>query len=213
MKATRLLSREQVRIRSLMQEHGRIGPAPRTGWKVYREWLATQELVEDVKLCVEKLEAMRTVAEQTAGVLEKRLLAMARSADYRHIVAALCTQRGVGALSAIRFILEIGDVHRFPTADSIGHYLGLTPSEYSSGDMLHRGHILKCGPGTLRAAMLQCGWASVRKGGDATLRAVYDRLVPRTGKKRAIIAVTRRLVVRLRARWLEVLEEGRAAAA
>ncbi len=205
--------REQVRIRSLMQEHGRIGPAPRAGWKAYREWLGTQELAEDVKLCVETLQAMRNLAEHKAEVLEQRLLAMARSQDYCSIVAALCTQRGVGALSAIRFILEIGDVRRFPTADSIGHYLGLTPSEYSSGDTVQRGHILKCGPGTLRAAMLQCGWASVRKGGDARLRAVYDRLVPRTGKKRAIIAVTRRLVVRLRARWLEALEEGGAAAA
>ena len=104
-------------------------------------------------------------------------------------------------------------MRRFPTADSIGHYLGLTPSEYSSRDTLQRGHNLKGDPGRLRAALLQCGWASVRTGGDATLRAVDDRLAPRTGKKRAIIAVTRRLVVRLRARWLEVLEDGRAAAA
>jgi transposase len=205
--------REQVRIRSMMQEHGRIGPAPRAGWKAYGEWLGTQELPEDVKLCVETLLAMRTLAEQRAKVLEQRLHAMARSEEYRQIVTALCTQRGVGVLSAIRFILEIGDVRRFPTADSIGHYLGLTPSEYSSGDTVHRGHILKCGPGTVRAAMLQCGWASVRKGGDPTLRAVYDRLVPRAGNKRAIIAVTRRLVVRLRARWLETLDEGGAAAA
>lgn len=205
--------RAQVRIRSLLQEHGRIGPAPRAGWTAYREWLGTQQLPEDVKLCVETLLAMRSLADHKAQLLEQRLLAMARSQDYRQIIAALCTQRGGGALSAIRFLLEIGDVCRFPTADSIGHYLGLPPSEYSSGDTLQRGHILKCGPGSLRAAMLQCGWASVRKGGDASLRAVYDRLAPRTGKKRAIIAVTRRLVVRLRARWLEVWEEGRAAAA
>jgi transposase len=205
--------RAQVRIRSLMQEHGRIGPAPRAAWKAYCEWLGTQQLTEDVKLCLEALKAMRNLAEHQAEVLEQRLLAMARSQDYRPIVAALCTQRGVGTLSAIRFLLEIGDVRRFPTADSIAHYLGLTPSEYSSGDTVHRGRILKCGPGSLRAAMLQCGWASVRKGGDASLRAVYDRLAPRTGKKRAIIAVTRRLVVRLRALWLEALEEGRAAAA
>jgi transposase len=205
--------REQVRMRSLMQEHGRIGPAPRAGWKAYREGRGTQELPEDVKLCVETLLAMRTLAEQKAKVLEQRLHAMARSDEYRPIVAALCTQRGVGTLSAIRFILEIGDVRRFPTADSIGHYLGVPPSEDSSGDTVHRGHILKCGPGTVRAAMLQCGWASVRKGGDATLRTVYDRLVPRAGNKRAIIAVTRRLVVRLRARWLETLDEGGAAAA
>ena len=132
--------------------------------------------------------------------------------EYRRIVAALCTHPGVAHLSAIRFVLEIGDVHRFATADSIGHYLGLTPSEYSSGELLRRGPILKCGPGALRAAMLQCGWASVRTGGDAPLQAMFERLVPRMGKKRAIVAVTRRLVVRLRARWLETLEEVAAAA-
>jgi len=109
--------REQVRIRSLMQEHGRIGPTPRAGWKAYCEWLGTQELPEDVKLCVETLQAMRDLAERKAEVLEQRLLAMARSEDYRQIVAALCTQRGVGTLSAIRFVLEIGEIRRFPTAD------------------------------------------------------------------------------------------------
>jgi hypothetical protein len=44
-------------------------------------------------------------------------------------------------------------------------------------------------------------------------RAVFERLAPRTGKQRAIIAVTRRLVVRLRARWLDGMEDARAAAA
>jgi Transposase IS116/IS110/IS902 family len=122
-------------------------------------------------------------------------------------------QRAQVRMRSLRHILELGDVRRFPTADSIGHYLGLTPSEHSSGDTLQRGHLVKCGPGRLRAALLQCGWASVRKGGDPTLRAVYDRLTPRTGKKRAIIAVTRRRVVRLRARGRAVLEESRAAAA
>ena len=140
--------REQVRIRSLMREHGRIGPTPRSGWKAYSEWLGTQELPAEVKLCVKTLQAMRDLAERQAEVLEQRLLAMARSEDYRHIVVALCTQRGVGVLSAIRFVLEIGDVRRFPTAASIGHYLGLSPSEHSSGDTVHRGHILKCRLGT-----------------------------------------------------------------
>jgi len=68
--------------------------------------------------------------------------------------------------------------HRFATADSIGHYLGLTPSEYSSGELVQRGPILKCGPGTLRAAMLQCGGASVPKGGEAKLKEMFERPVP-----------------------------------
>jgi transposase len=204
--------RAQQRIRSLMQEHGRLGPLPKMGWSAYCQWLDTQPLAEEVRLCVDALLTMRKMAELQARVLKARLMRIAASEPYRKVVDALCTHPGVGELSAIRFMLEIGDIHRFATADSLGHYLGLTPSEYSSGELVQRGAILKCGPGTLRAAMVQCGWVSVRKGGEATLREMFDRLAPRTGKKRAIVAVTRRLAVRLRARWLEALEEVKAAA-
>lgn len=199
--------RAQSRIRSLMQEHGRLGPMPSAGWKTYRQWLDTQQLPEEVKLCVDALLAMRTIAETQATILKARLLGLAAHEPYRKVVDALCTHPGVGPLSAIRFVLEIGDIHRFARADSIAHYLGLTPSEYSSGDSVQRGPILKCGPGALRAGMLQCGWASVRKGGEAVLIEMFERLAARIGRKRAIVAVTRRLVVRLRARWLETLEE------
>ena len=206
-------TRAQRRIRSLMQEHGRLGPLPGTAWSHYRQWLKTQELAEEVKFCVDALLAMRTIAELQTRALKARLLQIAVSEEYRKIVDALCTHPGVGQLSAIRFVLEIGDIHRFTNADSIGHYLGLTPSEYSSGDMVKRGPTLKCGPGSLRGAMVQCAWVSVRKkGGEAKLKEMFDRLAPRAGTKRAIVAVTRRLVVRLRARWLEALVEVTAAA-
>jgi transposase len=84
------------------------------------------------------------------------------------------------------------------------HYLGLTPSQYSSGELDHRGHILKCGPATLRGLLLQCAWAAVRPGRDAALRAVFERLAPRRGRKRAIVAVARRLAVQLHRRWWAV---------
>jgi transposase len=199
--------RGQSRIRSLLQEHGRLGPMPRAGWNAYHQWLVGQQFAEEVKLSVDTLLAMRACADLQAKILRTRLKRIAVSDPYRRIVEALCTHPGVAKLSAIRFVLEIGDIRRFATADSIGHYLGLTPSEYSSGELVRRGPILKCGPGTLRAAMLQCGWASVRKGGEAALKEMFERLAPHTGRKCAIVAVTRRLVVRLRARWLEALEE------
>lgn len=199
--------RAQTRIRSLMQEHGRSGPRPTAGWKNYREWLATQELPEPLQLSAEALLSMRTIADLQASRMKTAVLALVQQPSYQPVVEALCAQRGVGPFSAIRFVLEIMDITRFRTAESIGHYMGLTPSEYSSGSTVERGPVLKCGPGSLRAALLQCGWASCRANGDPELRAVFERLAPRTGKKRAIVAVTRRLVTRLRARWLEVLRE------
>lgn len=199
--------RAQIRLRSLLQEQGRLGPPPSAGWLAYRQWLATQTLPPPVQRCVQSLERVRTVADQEAKRLRCELLQLARQVDYVRLTTALCTQPGVGPLSAIRLVLELADMARFPTADSLPRYLGLTPSEYSSGEVVRRGHILKCGPGTLRALLLQCAWAAVRKGKDPQLTAVFERLAPRTGRKRAIIAVARRLAIAVRRRWLAALRE------
>ena len=64
---------------------------------------------------------------------------------------------------------------------------------------------MKCGPGTLRAVVLQCAWAAVRRGIDQDLVQIFKRLAPRIGRKRAIVAVARRLAIKLRRRWLEVV--------
>lgn len=206
--------RARVRVRSLLQEQGRIGPAPAAGWAAYARWLATQQLPVPIALCVEELLQMRAVALASARRLKQAVLQLAKEPEYARVVTALAVQPGVGPFTAIRLVLELGDIRRFATADSIVNYLGLTPSQYSSGELDQRGHILKCGPGALRAWVLQCAWASLRgEHADAGLKRCFQRLAPRAGKKRAIVAVARRLVLRLRARWLEALQTSVPAAA
>jgi len=196
--------RAQIRIRSRLQEQGRLGPHPSAGWTAYRAWLATQELPAPVRACVRAHEQLRALADQQAVHLRHELMQRARSTGYRPVVQALCAQRGVGPLSAIRVVLELGSIDRFASGAALAHYLGLTPSQYSSGELDHRGHILKCGPAILRGLLLQCAWAAVRPGRDAALRAVFERLAPRRGRKRAIVAVARRLAVQLHRRWWAV---------
>jgi transposase len=202
--------RAQIRVRSLLQEQGRLGPPATAGWAAYRQWLATQTLPAPVQRCVQSLHRMRTVADEEAKRVHRELLELGRQVDYVHLTEALCVQPGVGPLSAIRLVLELADMARFPTAGSLPRYLGLTPSEYSSGEVVRRGHILKCGPGALRALVLQCAWAAVRTGKDPQLAAVFARLAPRLGRKRAIIAVARRLAIALRRRWLAAQPAARA---
>ena len=196
--------RAQVRIRSLLQEQGRLGPAPAAGWRAYQQWLTAQELPAPVRAAVQAHEQLRGVADQNARRLQGELRQLTRAADYQPLVHALCTQPGVGPFTAIRLVLELGAIERFATGPALAHYLGLTPSQYSSGELDHRGHILKCGPGALRALLIECAWAAVHPGRDAALRAVFERLAPRCGKKRAIVAVARRLVVQLHRRWWAV---------
>lgn len=199
-------SRAQVRIRSLMQEQGRIGPAPSAGWKAYLRWYEQQELPEVVARCVQELLNAHQVAVASAKRLQSALLKLSSAEPYGAVVQALEAQAGVGKFTAIRLLLELGDIRRFRTAGSFPRYLGLTPSEYSTGVTERRGRVMKCGPRFIRAWIVQCAWASVRTGQDAVLREVFERLAPKIGKKRAIVAVARRLALRLRARWLEVLD-------
>jgi transposase len=188
----------------LLQEHGRVGPPPASGWAVYERWLLQQALPAPVAAGVTELRSLRAAGAASAQRLRAQILALAADPVYAPVVRALVTQPGVGEFTVMRLLLEVGELTRFPTAGSWSNFFGLTPSEFSTGDGdPHRGHIQKCGSRSLRAALVQCAWIAIRT--DTGLRAVFDRLAPRTGKKRAIIAVTRRLALRLRARWRAAL--------
>jgi transposase len=191
--------RAQVRVRSLLQEQGRLGPAPRAGWPAYVHWLAQQELPLPVARCLETLLELRAGADRQVQRLKLPLTEAAALPAYRAVVQALRAQPGVGPLAAIRFVLELGARARFRSPAALAHYLGVTPSEYSSGALVQRGHVLKCGPALLRATLLQCAWVAVRR--DAALRQVFEHLAPRLGRKRAIVAVARRLAEQLWRRW------------
>ncbi len=199
--------RAQARLRSLMQDHGCLGPRPSAGWPTYARWLAEQALRPPVRSCVDELLALREAAQASARRLRRALALVAREPAYELVVQALSAQGGIGPFTAIRLRLELGDITQFRTADSFPNYLGLTPSEHSSGDRIQRGHIAKRGPGHVRGWFVQSAWASLRTEADPRLRECFDRLCPRAGKKRAIIAVARRLALRVRARWLAQLKE------
>ncbi len=76
-------------------------------------------------------------------------------------------------------------------------YTGLTPCEFSSGEAIRRGHISKQGNSRLRAILVEVAWRAIKK--DPALEEFFNRLYPRTGKTRAIIAVARKLIGRIRA--------------
>lgn len=103
---------------------------------------------------------------------------------------------GIGPLSSRILSNELGDMSQFANERQLFSYTGLTPSEHSSGDMIRRGHITRQGNPRIRHVLCESAWVAIRK--DQDLRDFYERLYPRTGKKKAIVAVARKLVGRLR---------------
>ncbi|WP_038020103.1 IS110 family transposase [Synechococcus sp. PCC 7335] len=103
---------------------------------------------------------------------------------------------GIGPLSSRILSNELGDMSQFANERQLFSYTGLTPSEHSSGDAIRRGHITRQGNTRVRHILCESAWVAIRK--DRNLRDFYQRLYPRTGKKKAIVAVARKLVGRLR---------------
>ena len=115
---------------------------------------------------------------------------------YRERVEILMTIPGIGMIAAMGLLLELQDIKRFQRADQLAAYVGLTPSQYTSADKVRMGRITCVGKNSLRAMLIQASWALIRK--DGVMREKYDRLKSRSGGKRAIVAVARTLLIRMR---------------
>jgi transposase len=76
----------------------------------------------------------------------------------RGVVAALATLRGIDFVAAVTLVAEIGDFHRFAHPRDIMGFLGLVPSEFSTGDSRHRGAITKTGNGHARRVLVEAAW-------------------------------------------------------
>jgi transposase len=111
----------------------------------------------------------------------------------------LMTHPGVGALTALAFVLIIGDAERFRCGKQVASYVGLVPTEESSGDRRRLGHISKQGSSLLRFFMIEAAQATVRS--DPEWRSKFFHLAMRRGRKIAKVAMARRLAVRLYWMW------------
>jgi transposase len=111
----------------------------------------------------------------------------------------LMTHPGVGALTALAFVLIIGTAERFRSGKPIASYLGLVPGEESSGDRRRLGHITKQGNSPLRFLLVEAAQVTVRS--DPEWRSRYFHLAMRRGRKIAKVAMARRLAIRLYWMW------------
>ena len=103
---------------------------------------------------------------------------------------------GIGAISARELSRELGTLNQFSSNKRAYSYLGLTPSESSSGEVRRQGGISHCGRPRLRHLLTEIAWRSVAK--DIELAEKFAQLSYRRGKKRAIVAIARILIGRLR---------------
>jgi transposase len=121
--------------------------------------------------------------------------AIEKEADQRADVRLLVSHPGVGPLTALAYVLTIGSWQRFPSAKHVSSYLGLIPSEHSSGGRQHLGHITKQGNALMRFLLDEAAGVAARC--RTEWRQEFCRIAARREKGIARIALARKIAVNL----------------
>jgi transposase len=150
----------------------------------------------------DNLELLAELERRTAPLDQ----AVEEEAARRPEVARLMTHPGVGPITALAFVLTLGDPTRFQGGKQVGSYLGLIPAEDSSGGKQRLGHISKQGNALLRCLLVEAAHVAAQR--EPELGRCYRRLAMRKNRSIAAVAVARKLAVRLWWMWIRGWEYG-----
>ena len=198
--------RVKHRLSKFMLRRGLRWTLGRKMWtRAHLEWLrgrrlehaADQATLDDHLLALEQLTSR-------LEALDAKLAAWAGEVPWAEPVGWLRCFRGIDTLTALSVVTELHDWRRFDTPRALMAYLGLVPSEHSSGSKERRGAITRAGNGRLRRLLIEAAWHYRHR------PAVGFRLRERRrGQSPAVIAIADRAQHRLHARYQRLLERGK----
>ena len=195
--------RTQSRIKAELRFYGVHLEEPKGKWtQIYYKNLrhlkfGNRWMQESFNRLLEQYEFLSAQIDKQTQLLRE----LSETARCRERVEILQSIPGIGIISAMELLLELQDVSRFRRAEQLAAYVGLTPSQYSSADKVRMGRITGIGKNTLRAILVEASWTLISKG--QAMREKYDRIKIRSGGKRAIVAIARTLLLRMRRMLLD----------
>jgi transposase len=193
----------QNQIQSLLKRHRIIRPANMaTSWsKKHLRWLegsCKESLPRGAAVVLLSMVRQYGLYRDEISALDTEIEALSKTPMYAAGSRELIKIHGVGLLTAMVFLTELGDLQRFKNRRQLGAYLGLAPSAHESGMKNDRkGHITRSGSPRIRKVLCQAVWARIRAGGPG--RPEYER-IQRGEKQRnkiAVVALMRRLAIRM----------------
>lgn len=203
--AVRVLGKARQHLQGFLLRHERVYHGSRAWTVAYQRWLTTvkfehpaqQIVLQDYIHAVQDAEARR---DRLTGQIEELL----PNWSMAPVVAALQAMRGVALVAAVTVVAEVGDFRRFANPRQLMAYLGLVPSEHSSGGSVRRSGITKAGNALARRVLIEGAW-TYRLSARVS-RKIHDRLEPLSTEIRDIAWKAQ---VRLCARYRRLVALGK----
>jgi transposase len=204
--AVQALRRARQQLSGFLLRQGRHYGRP-TWTQLHRRWLAGLKFEQPVHHIV--LEDYIAAVEATAARRDRltaQIETMLAGWTLAPVVAALQTMRGMALVNAASLVAELGDLSRFANPRQLMAYLGLVPSEHSSGTSIKRGGLTKAGNGTARRLLIEAAWCY-----RFPARLSRELLLRQEAQPRAIRAIAWKAQLRLCARYRKLARTGKPA--
>jgi transposase len=150
---------------------------------------------EDDQTLLGELELLKQLRQAEVRAM-RRIRVLSETKPYLNRVAWLRSIKGVGLLTAMVVLTEVGDIKRFKDLDQLASYVGIVPGSKSSGDAEQVKHMAKRGNKHLRTALVLSAWMAVRN--DSGMALYYENYKRRMISQKAIIKIARKLLSRMR---------------
>src|SRR6266511_685014 len=196
--------RDRHRLSKFCLRHGRL--LPTSAWTVTRrKWLGEQRFVHTAEQITfdSYLHAIDLV-DARIEQLEHAIRETAERGPWRKLVARLRCLRGIDTLSALGIVAEIGDFNRFRTAEEFMAFVGLVPSEHSSGEHRRQGSITKVGNSHVRRLLVEAAWHARRQP-----KVGYELARRQRGQEPLVLERAWRCQQRLHQRWQRMAGRGK----
>lgn len=154
------LKRQKQRLLQFLLRNGKRYDAGKSYWTgAHRTWMKNLSFEEELhKTIFEEYYTVIVELEEKIERLKEKIEELGAEERYAKKVSTLKCFKGVNTLTALTFVSEIGDFRRFGKAHEFMAYLGLVPSEHSSGEKKRVGSITKAGNSRLRKLLIEAGW-------------------------------------------------------
>lgn len=202
------LRRKRQQISSFLLRQGLHYAAGSKTWtKAHMTWLVSQKLEHaEQRIAFEEMLLALRQAQDRIERLEQAIRAAVPDWSLAEVVTALMAMRGMDLISATAFLAEIGDLSRFQTPRELMAYLGLVPSESSTGDTVQRGPITKAGNRRARRTLIECSWSY-----QHPPRVGKEKLAKVAAAPPAVREIAWKAQCRLSARYRALARRGKAA--
>jgi transposase len=197
------VTRTKSRVRSLLFQFNisipeRFTSGQTRNWsKVYINWLKELPLEHpSLKQTMDNYLRIGELQREELLSVNRQVRSLSQNNAYRGNYNLLISTPGIGFLTAMTFLLQIGDIRRFKCLDDLCDYIGLVPTMHGSGDKMYTGKLINRGRKELKIMIIEASWDAVRM--DPALMAKFNELTKRMNKNKAIIRIARKLVSRMR---------------